>query len=205
MSAHPSMSVRRGGTEPVLAVTNVTAGPLGTADRSHGIVRNLCFYGGIARGQHERYRRASRRHNEWFADRVVGQTRRFGDRRHAAVTGRSRSSKRPLEHSPATGQALASNGQLGIDLITPKRTSFNPTPSGRPRPIVVRGDGTITYDGVVYQPVGDLYMIDSNVLTQSALEPTRHHGRRSPIARCTRPYDSRRVRRGARDLGDLRC
>jgi quercetin dioxygenase-like cupin family protein len=71
-----------------------------------------------------------------------------------------------LAHSPATGQALASNGQLGVDLIRLEAgKGFQPhTHPGDHVLIVVGGEGTITYDGVVYPThSGDLYMIDGHV------------------------------------------
>ncbi len=117
----------------------------------------------------------------------------------------------PLEHSPATGQALASNGQLGIDLIRVEAgRGFQPhTHPGDHVLIVVGGDGTITYDGVVYPTSpGDLYMIDGNVphavgartdhvilAVGSPHRPIDAPDRMTPVE-----YDE-----VLSDLGDLRC
>lgn len=71
-----------------------------------------------------------------------------------------------LAHAPATGEGLVSNGQLGIDLIRVEAgKGFQPhTHPGDHVLIVVGGEGTITYDGVVYPTqAGDLYMIDGSV------------------------------------------
>lgn len=71
-----------------------------------------------------------------------------------------------LPHSPATGEGLVSNGQIGIDVIrVGAGKGFQPhTHPGDHVLIVVGGEGTITYDGVVYptQP-GDLYIINGEV------------------------------------------
>lgn len=71
-----------------------------------------------------------------------------------------------LAHAPASGAAMASNGRLGVDLIrVAAGYGFRPhTHPGDHVLIVVGGEGTITYDGVIYPTTaGTLYMIDGEV------------------------------------------
>lgn len=71
-----------------------------------------------------------------------------------------------MAHSTATGDSLASNGKLGVDIIQLNAgNKFVPhTHPGDHLLIIVGGEGTITYDGKVYKTkAGDLYMIEGKV------------------------------------------
>lgn len=116
-----------------------------------------------------------------------------------------------LAHAPATGQALASNGQLGVDLIRLEAgKGFQPhTHPGDHVLIVVGGEGTITYDGVVYPTrSGDLCMIDGHV--PHAVGARTDHvilavgSPHRPVDAIDRmePVEYREV---LSDFGDLRC
>ncbi|MGW2651185.1 cupin domain-containing protein [Streptomyces sp. NPDC001393] len=68
--------------------------------------------------------------------------------------------------SPATGQALVTNGSVGADVIRlPAGTGFVPhTHPGHHILIVVGGEGTITYDGRVYPTrAGQVYLVEGEV------------------------------------------
>jgi quercetin dioxygenase-like cupin family protein len=117
----------------------------------------------------------------------------------------------PLAHAPATGQALASNAQLGVDLIRVEAgKGFQPhTHPGDHVLIVVGGEGTITYHGVVYPTrAGDLYMIDGQV--PHAVGARTDHvilavgSPHRPVDATDRmePVEYREV---LSELGDLRC
>lgn len=72
----------------------------------------------------------------------------------------------PMHASVATGRALHSNGDLGVDLIrTPAGGGFVPhTHPGDHLLIVVAGHGTITFDGKVYATkAGQVYMVEGAV------------------------------------------
>ena len=71
-----------------------------------------------------------------------------------------------LAHSPATGEALASNGLLGADIIRLSAgDGFVPhVHPGDHLLIVVGGQGTVSYGGKIYPTqAGEIYMIDGNV------------------------------------------
>ncbi len=71
-----------------------------------------------------------------------------------------------MAHSKATGEGLATNGDLGIDAIQLNAgDKFVPhTHPGDHILIIVGGKGTITYNGNVFPTqAGELYMIDGNV------------------------------------------
>lgn len=71
-----------------------------------------------------------------------------------------------MAHASATGDALVSNGQLGIDLIRLDRgEGFVPhTHPGDHILLPVLGAGTITYDGDVYPSnAGEVYIIEGDV------------------------------------------
>ena len=116
-----------------------------------------------------------------------------------------------LAHAPATGQALASNGQLGVDLIRLEAgKGFQPhTHPGDHVLIVVGGEGTITYDGVVYPThSGDLYMIDGHV--PHAVGARTDHvilavGSPHRPVDATDRMEAVEYREVLSDLGDLRC
>ena|SRR5437763_5231868 len=66
----------------------------------------------------------------------------------------------------ATGQGLVTNGSLGADVIRlPAGGGFAPhTHPGHHLLIVLGGEGTITYDGVVYPTrAGQIYLIEGRV------------------------------------------
>jgi quercetin dioxygenase-like cupin family protein len=66
----------------------------------------------------------------------------------------------------ATGEGLVSNGAIGADIIRlPAGGGFAPhTHPGHHLLIVLAGEGTITYDGVVYPTrAGQIYMIEGEV------------------------------------------
>lgn len=72
----------------------------------------------------------------------------------------------PMYGTPATGQALVSNGFLGVDLIrVPAGGGFAPhTHPGDHLLIVVAGEGTITYEGRIYPTrAGQVYMVEGAV------------------------------------------
>jgi quercetin dioxygenase-like cupin family protein len=77
--------------------------------------------------------------------------------------------ERPLEMEgarDATGQSLVTNGALGADVIRlPAGGGFAPhTHPGHHLLIVIGGEGTITYDGVVYPTrAGQIYLIEGKV------------------------------------------
>lgn len=78
------------------------------------------------------------------------------------------SAPRPVQlaHSPATGQALVSNGWMGADLIRLEAgKGFVPhTHPGDHLLIVVFGEGTITYGGKIYPTeAGQMYMIEGSI------------------------------------------
>lgn len=67
-----------------------------------------------------------------------------------------------LAHSPATGEALITNGRLGADLIRlDAGEGFAPhTHSGDHLLVVLGGSGTITYDGRIYATsAGEMYIV----------------------------------------------
>ncbi len=71
-----------------------------------------------------------------------------------------------MAHSSATGDALVSNGYLGVDLIRVEEGSgFVPhTHPGDHILAPVQGRGTITYNGKVYSSdAGDIYIIEGEV------------------------------------------
>jgi mannose-6-phosphate isomerase-like protein (cupin superfamily) len=71
-----------------------------------------------------------------------------------------------LAHSHATGEALASNGLLGADIIRLSAgDGFVPhVHPGDHLLIVIGGQGTVSYGGKIYPTqAGEIYMIDGNV------------------------------------------
>jgi|SRR5271166_2250794 len=71
-----------------------------------------------------------------------------------------------MVHSNATGEALLSNGLLGVDTIrVPRGGGFAPhTHPGDHLLIVVGGEGTLTYNGRIWPTeAGEAYMIEGNV------------------------------------------
>ena len=81
-----------------------------------------------------------------------------------------------MAHSPATGQALLSNGQLGVDVIRlAAGEAFTPhTHPGDHLLIVIGGVGTITYDGRIYEThAGEAFLIEGNV--PHAVGAITHH------------------------------
>jgi quercetin dioxygenase-like cupin family protein len=72
----------------------------------------------------------------------------------------------PLAHSSATGDALVSNGHLGADVIRlAAGERFAPhTHPGDHLLIVIGGQGTITYDGVIYPTrAGEIYLVAGEI------------------------------------------
>lgn len=71
-----------------------------------------------------------------------------------------------MAHSPATGDGLVSNGDLGVDVIRVSAGSgFVPhTHPGDHLLIIIAGEGTITYDGKIYPTLaGQVYMVEGAV------------------------------------------
>lgn len=86
------------------------------------------------------------------------------DTQQLEVSLKERSHK--MAHSTATGDGLASNGKLGVDVIQLNAgNKFVPhTHPGDHLLIIIGGEGTITYDGKIYKTkAGDLYMIEGAV------------------------------------------
>lgn len=117
----------------------------------------------------------------------------------------------PMQHSPASGDPLVSNGFLGVDLIrVPAGTGFAPhTHPGDHLLIVVGGQGTITYDGHVYPThAGQVYMIEGAVphavgaITDHAILAVG--APHKPVGSSERmvPVEYREV---VAELGDLKC
>lgn len=72
----------------------------------------------------------------------------------------------PMPGSPATGQGLVTNGLLGGDVIRlAAGEAFEPhTHPGDHLLIVIGGEGTITFDGVIYPTrAGQIYMVEGSV------------------------------------------
>lgn len=81
-----------------------------------------------------------------------------------AVDGRERPV--PMYGTKATGQPMVSNGHLGVDLIrVPAGEGFAPhTHPGDHLLIAIRGEGTVTVDGRIYQTrAGQVYMVEGAV------------------------------------------
>jgi quercetin dioxygenase-like cupin family protein len=71
-----------------------------------------------------------------------------------------------MAHSPATGEATVSNGQIGADIIRLKAgDGFVPhTHAGDHLLVVIGGRGTITYNGKIYPTeAGQMYLIEGEV------------------------------------------
>lgn len=87
-----------------------------------------------------------------------------GDRQHLLVDLGLRPT--PMPGSPATGRGLVTNGLLGGDVIRlAAGEAFEPhTHPGDHLLIVIGGEGTITFDGVVYPTrAGQIYMVEGSV------------------------------------------
>jgi len=72
----------------------------------------------------------------------------------------------PMAHSPATGAGLVTNGALGVDVIRlGAGEGFSPhTHPGDHLLIVIAGQGTMSYDGVIYPTrAGQVYMVEGSV------------------------------------------
>lgn len=72
----------------------------------------------------------------------------------------------PVIDSDASGKPMLTNGHLGVDMLyLPPRYSFPlHTHPGDHLLLTVRGSGTATFGGVVYEvSPGDLYMIEGGV------------------------------------------
>lgn len=71
-----------------------------------------------------------------------------------------------MDSSPATGEALVSNGHLGADIIRlAAGERFHPhTHPGDHLLVVLAGEGTVTYGGTVHSTrAGDIYLVEGGV------------------------------------------
>ncbi len=84
----------------------------------------------------------------------------------------------PLAQVQARGQALLSNGQLGVDLIylLPNQAFPPHTHPGDHLLLVLEGAGTVTVGGTVYPTrPGDLYMVEGGLTHAVGAGPEGHY------------------------------